>query len=229
MRAGAERAYGGKLPEARRLERRQRLVAAGLELFGTKGYPATTIAELCREAGVAPAKFYEEFQGKESVLLAVAEEVGDAATEVVLAALRMSPPVPAGDILATARAGLSAFCHSLLDDPRRARVFVLEVVGVSAEIEMRRREVLDAFSVMIRRTFRDYTHDVPRDAPGSERELIVTNALVGGANEAISAWLLSADPPPVDELVESLAELYAVVATWLAGERPLTRRRRAKD
>jgi AcrR family transcriptional regulator len=224
MSGEAGRAYGGKLPDDRRLARRQRLVAAGLELFGTKGYAVTTIAELCREAGVAPAKFYEEFQGKEAVLRAVAEEVGEAATAAVLKALKASDPEPGGDIIHTARAGLGAFCHSLLDDPRRARVFVLEVVGVSAELERRRREVLEGFATLTLRTVQAFTPPDAVGLRGTVRERIVVNALVGGSNEAISAWLHSAAPPPVDELVETLAEMHAVVGSWLAGERDLTRR-----
>jgi AcrR family transcriptional regulator len=219
MSEGAGRAYGGKLPADRREARRQRLVAAGLQLFGTRGFRNTTIAELCREAAVAPGKFYEEFQNKEAVLLAVAVDVGDAVTAAVVAALRSEPLVAGGDLLATARCGLSAFCHALLDDPRRARVWVLEVVGVSPEVEVQRRQVLEGFAVLILRSFRTFTGEPESERPKTERERIVTNALVGGANEAISAWLLRGDPPPVDELVESLAGMYAAVGFWLADER----------
>ena len=224
MTARSGRTYGGKLPDDRRQERRQRLIAAGLELFGTKGYAATTIAELCREAAVAPAKFYEEFPGKEAVLLAVATEVGEAVTVEVHTALRASAPSPGGDMIGTARAGMSAFCHSLLDDPRRARVFVLEVVGVSPAVEQRRREVLEGFSTLVMRTVQAFTPPDVVGLRGTDKERIVTNALVGGSNEALSAWLLSAEPPPVEVVIESLAEMYAVVGAWLAGERDLSRR-----
>jgi AcrR family transcriptional regulator len=214
--AGAGRPYAGKLPGDRRQERRQRLIEAGLELFGTRGFAATTIVELCRAASVAPAKFYEEFDGREAVLVAVAEEVGDAATAAVLAALRDTAPVFGGDLRRSARAGLAAFCHSLLEDPRRARVFVLEVVGVSRQVEVRRRAVLDGFSSLVWNTFRIFISASER--PATDRERIVANALVGGTNEAISAWLHEEEPPAVGELIESLAGMFAAVAAWLAGE-----------
>lgn len=218
MSAQSGRPYGGKSPGDRRQDRRRRLVGAGLALFGTKGYGPTTIVEVCREAAVAPGKFYEEFDGKEAVLVAVAEEIGYAATDAVNGALGEVGMVYGGDLAETARVGLAAFCHSLLDDPRRARVFVREVVGVSPAVEERRRQVLEGFATLVIRTIRTLASPDPRATPISPRERIVTNALVGGANEAIAAWLLDPHPPPVDELAESLAGMYAAVGTWLTGQ-----------
>ena len=42
----ARRDYGGRTATQRRAERRQRLMTAALELFGTEGYPATSIERL---------------------------------------------------------------------------------------------------------------------------------------------------------------------------------------
>src|SRR5690606_6793327 len=41
------RLYGGVKAEARREERRQRLLAAGLEVFGRHGYHHTTVRNIC--------------------------------------------------------------------------------------------------------------------------------------------------------------------------------------
>ena len=47
------RGYGGRSAAERRAERRERLLAAGLELFGTRGYAATSIERLCAAASVS--------------------------------------------------------------------------------------------------------------------------------------------------------------------------------
>src|SRR3954468_8883804 len=41
------RVYGGRSAADRRAERRERLLAAGLELIGNDGYAATSIEKLC--------------------------------------------------------------------------------------------------------------------------------------------------------------------------------------
>jgi AcrR family transcriptional regulator len=53
---------------------RSRLIASARRLFGTKGYFAVSIDDLCREAGVAKGTFYNHFRSKESIWLAVVEE-----------------------------------------------------------------------------------------------------------------------------------------------------------
>src|SRR2546428_11069986 len=47
---------------------RQRLVHAALELFSTRGYAATTTAEIARKAGVAEGTIYRHFQSKQHLL-----------------------------------------------------------------------------------------------------------------------------------------------------------------
>jgi AcrR family transcriptional regulator len=68
-----ERRYGGKTATERRDERRERLLDAGLELFGTDGFAAVTIEALCAEAGLNPRYFYEQFATREELLGAVYE------------------------------------------------------------------------------------------------------------------------------------------------------------
>jgi len=60
--------YGGKSARARVASRRHRLLAAGLELFGTQGYLRTTIDQVCAEAGLTKRYFYESFQSCEELL-----------------------------------------------------------------------------------------------------------------------------------------------------------------
>ncbi|MEM7410846.1 MAG: helix-turn-helix domain-containing protein [Myxococcota bacterium] len=55
---------------------RERLLEAATALFAERGYAATGIAELCREAGVAKPALYWHFESKEGLLGAVIERVG---------------------------------------------------------------------------------------------------------------------------------------------------------
>lgn len=63
----------------RRAATRGRLVAAGTLLFSTKGYDATTTAEILAEAGVSRGAMYHHFETKAEVFEAVFTDVSDRA------------------------------------------------------------------------------------------------------------------------------------------------------
>lgn len=50
------------------------LMAAATELFGSKGFFATTVAEITRKAGYAKGSFYRHFAGKDELVLRIIEE-----------------------------------------------------------------------------------------------------------------------------------------------------------
>ena len=77
--ARAERRIRGRTLAERREERRDAMLAAGLDLFGTKGYAATTVEEVCRRAYVSSRNFYEEFDNRLGLLVAVGERIVAAA------------------------------------------------------------------------------------------------------------------------------------------------------
>ncbi len=54
-------------------QRELRILEAALELFGRKGFEATTVSAICDAAGVSEATLYEYFESKEQVLFSIAE------------------------------------------------------------------------------------------------------------------------------------------------------------
>jgi AcrR family transcriptional regulator len=66
------------LPEPcqkRSLDKRARLKASGLLLFGEKGYENTSIDEIARRAKLAVGSFYQHFRSKRQLLLALMDEL----------------------------------------------------------------------------------------------------------------------------------------------------------
>jgi AcrR family transcriptional regulator len=139
------RRYGGKSAHERRAERRERLMEAGLELFGTQGFAATTIEALCASARLNPRYFYESFATREALLGAVYERHVRTVADAVVAALRGAPDDP----VARLEVGLGAFLDLTLADPRAARVNYFEVIGVSRELEQLRRDALRSYADLI--------------------------------------------------------------------------------
>jgi AcrR family transcriptional regulator len=98
----------------RREERRQKLIDAGLELFGTRGVAATGIVDICAEAGLIKRYFYESFTSIDQLAAAVFEQVTGRLVEQVV------PGIIAGGGQ-DPKPALTAYFHGALSDPRVAR------------------------------------------------------------------------------------------------------------
>lgn len=179
------RRYAGKTLEERRTERRERLLDAGLELFGTQGYAQTTIEQLCSAARLNPRYFYEEFATRDALLGAVYQRHVTAVARDVVAAIEAAPPQP----LPRLRAGLEAFLEGTLADERAARINYFEVVGVSPELESLRREALGAYADMIATQMAELSAVAP--IPVHDRRLAAV-AVVGATDGLIIDWLAGA-------------------------------------
>jgi AcrR family transcriptional regulator len=76
----------GRQREERAKHRRQRVVDAASRLFAERGYVATTIEAIARQAAVAPATVYQAFGTKQAILARVLDVsiAGDSAPEALL-------------------------------------------------------------------------------------------------------------------------------------------------
>jgi AcrR family transcriptional regulator len=206
--AGTGRRLRGRTPEERRRDRREALLAAGLELFGTKGYAATSVEEVCRRAYVTTRNFYAEFANREALLVAVGERI---AGDVYLAAADLGDEVPAGpdDLRRQARAYVAALVHAVTDDPRVARIAFVEYVGVSATHEVTRRQARRAYAHALADAL---TAGLGGWALEPARRQPFVLAMVGGIDELIADWALHPDARgSVDELIDVVTDFALTV------------------
>jgi AcrR family transcriptional regulator len=194
------RRYGGKTHEQRSSERRERLLDAGLELFGTRGYAHTTIEALCAAAGLNPRYFYEQFDTREELLGAVYDRHVQAVTRTVLRALEGAPPEP----LERLQVGLRAFLDSVLADERGARINYFEMVGVSHGLERKRRDVLRAYADMVAQQITEISRSTP--VPVRDHRLAAV-ALVGAGDGLIMHSLSSDRGAEREAIITTLVEL----------------------
>jgi AcrR family transcriptional regulator len=194
----------------RREDRRERLLAAGLELFGTVGYGSTSIEGICAAAGVTARHMYEHFASREALLRAVYDDVVTGTQRAVLRALATSP-APEG----RAAAGVEAFVRSYLDDPRRARIACIEAIGVSVEFERHRRSVIHAFAALIEAQARSMAAE---GSLASERNYELAGiAMAGAVNELLSDWIMRRDKPKVDVMTREIVDFFLTVMKGGAG------------
>lgn len=137
--------YGGVSARARVASRRDRLLAAGLELFGTQGYLRTTIDQVCAEAGLTKRYFYESSCSCEDLLGGLVRSMWVEAAQRGMAALEAAQRGPESRI----RQGIGAVVGYYTGDTRRGRVTFFEAVGISDRIEVQRREYVGAFTTLL--------------------------------------------------------------------------------
>jgi AcrR family transcriptional regulator len=202
--------YAGKSGQERRELRRNQLLDAGLELFGTTGYAKTTIKAVCGEAGLTERYFYESFKDREDLLFAVYERVADEVVVEAFGAVEAAIPT----IEARTRAGIGAFFKLLTEDARKARVLSFEVVGVNDRLERRRRETIHAFATYLAATALELYKD---SGPPSLDPMLTALSMVGATDELLVEWVLGNIDASVDDLVEHCTQMIVSVSRTAFG------------
>ncbi|WP_277835427.1 TetR/AcrR family transcriptional regulator [Speluncibacter jeojiensis] len=194
------RRYAGLSTEQRTQARRAAVLEAALDLFGTAGYPATSVKQVCRAAGLTERYFYESFTDREDCLAKLYDQLAGEMYAATLASIAAAGP----DVDEIARAGLDGFVRYLTDDPRRARVVLVEVVGVSPGMEERRHAVLRDYSEVVTATW-----GAAEARPMDTADRLTTVALVGGVNHLLVNWLMTGSQESPGELVDVCARLFS--------------------
>ena len=196
------RTYAGESATDRLARRRRQLLDAGLELFGTAGYRATTVRQLCREARVSDRYFYEHFDSTEDLLLAVYDQCTADLEQAALAAVGDRH----GEVREVAHRGLDAFLAVVESDPRLARVVWFEVLGVSPRVESAYLARMQSFGHLMVAVVAD-REGVPQ-VPAVSRELMATTA-VGAVSYTVMTWANAHFAPPRGDVAETLARFLA--------------------
>ncbi len=193
------RPYGGVSAADRVAARREKLLDAGLELFGSRGYVATGVKDICARAGLTDRYFYESFKDSEALFLAVFDRLVDElfveVAEAVVAA--GDQPVP------QLRSAIGTFVGALADDPRKARVIFAEAAAAGPNAAAHMRTTLRRFSDLVAATARQHV-----DAD-DEQIRILALSLVGTLERVVTERQDGALQIPVERLVDRCVELYA--------------------
>lgn len=202
------RTYAGESAPDRQARRRRQLLDAGLELFGTAGYRATTVRLLCRAAKVSDRYFYEQFDTTEDLLLAVYDECTGRLEQAALDALGDR----ADDVADLARRGLEAFLGVVETDPRLTRVVWFEVLGVSPRVEAAYLARMQAFGHLMLGVVQ--ARDGVAELPAVTRGLLASTA-VGAVSHTVVTWTSAGFAPDRGLVADTLARFLAGASTAL--------------
>ena len=164
--------------------RRGRILWALASCMTEKGYQATTISDIAREARVSKTVVYAHFRDKEECLL----ELYSRANDNVLTRVRQAQEdareagLPWRERL---RAGIGAYLETLAAGPEVAWAALVEVQAAGRPALALRRAMIDRYVDLLCEVAGGLAADHPEEVRPVGRDLVL--AAVGGINELMLA------------------------------------------
>lgn len=202
----------GRTREEVAKHQRARLFAAMIELLPERGYTATTVRQLCAYAGVGQDTLYRHFGSKENYFLATFGLIVRRAADRVNAAYRSR-------CLWTEQIehGFDAFINEVVNEPKAARLALVEVLGVGPKALEAMTSAHAVFERMVGSTFQ--ASPEPVEVPP-----IVLKAIVGGIARVVRQRLLDGQVSHLrgesDELLRWLVAYHSNAARMLPPAAP---------
>jgi AcrR family transcriptional regulator len=185
--------------DERRAQRRSQLIAAAIAVYGERGYRQATVKAVCEAAGLTERYFYESFANSEELLIASYHAV----TYRVFGGIREAAAGAATTRTERARAMLLAYFAALQRDPRSARVFLVEIRGVS-------RAVDKAFDASLRAIGEEVARIAGPESAASDP--LVQAGIVGGVMHIALRWIEDGYSPDIERVADSAMRLVMVEA-----------------
>jgi AcrR family transcriptional regulator len=185
--------------DERRAQRRSQLIGAAIEVYGERGYRQATVKAVCEAAGLTERYFYESFANSEELLIASYNAVTYSVFNAIRAAAESAGPTRTE----RARAMLHAYFAALQQDPRSARVFLVEIRGVS-------RAVAKAFDASLRAIGAEVGRISGADVDGADP--LLQAGVVGGVIHIALRWVEDGYTPDIESVTESAMRLVMVEA-----------------
>lgn len=199
------RPYGGVHAETRKLERRTRLLEAGLDLIGTRGYHQSTIRDVCAQSGLSERYFYESFKGMGGLFEAVYAELRAELQNRVMGAF-MGPTALQADPMKLAEAAVTAWLSFLKEDVRRARIILIDAVTVNDASQRNANATIQDFAGIIR-AFVEMLY--PEAGKLGYDTAFMASILTGACVQAAKSWMWADFRQPVQEVARHLTVVFS--------------------
>lgn len=199
-----KRSYRGVDTERRVQNRRIALIEAGLELFGSRGYRATSVKSVCDQAGLTERYFYESFPNREGLL-------GGLFDTLVAELDTRLRAIAGGDHGAGERVRriIVEFFGFMHDDPRRARVMLFEVLGVGPDIDRRYQAAVRELARILEKPGLGL---FPEQSTNDDGRRVISIGLVGAITQIATQWVLEDFRTPLEVVEARALEIMQAVA-----------------
>lgn len=190
-----ERQFKGLSLAERKQARREKLIEAGIQAYGTHGFFSVTVKDICNEAKLTERYFYESFQKSEQLFQNIFLKQIEILQSTMMQAIVQASPNPRKMVTA----GLSALFNLLKNDPRLARIIYIDATLVQ-ELHKQAiiRETMNKFDRMIQAFVMSLMPQIPQ----AEQEIsLVATGLNGYVTQVARRWVIGEFKQSQDEIV----------------------------
>ena len=195
------RDYDGKTAAERIAERRERLIDAGVELFGERGYAATSIRAVLQQSGLRDRYFGESFADLDSLLAAAYSRLIDEEISGCAAAIDKTNGGSEG-----ARAMIDTITRSFEKNPGKARIKSREILSGGPVAREQRHAGLRRLAQLVADLL------PPSRALNSGDALLLGLGIVAAADEFLMTWMDGAEGLTRDRVVDTVTLLFDATA-----------------
>jgi AcrR family transcriptional regulator len=195
------RRYGGVDPQERQRQRKVKLIEAALAVFGEQGYHQSTVRDVCGSAQLTSRYFYESFDSMEALFRAVYVAVNRELMQSTIMALAQCQPDPEK----LAEAALRTFLQFIRDDPRRARVALIDALNVGEGMYALTDQASQDFAHLIAGFMAQMFPNL--ESQGLDYKMLA-NGLVGANTRIATQWVADKCKAPLDDVLRNSLALF---------------------
>ena len=185
-----ERQFKGLSLSERKQARREKLIEAGIEAYGTHGFFSVTVKDICLEAKLTERYFYESFKKSEQLFQTIFLKLIDELQQNVMQAIMQAST----DSRKMIEAGLTALLMTLKNNPRMARIIYIDAMLVQ---ELHNQATIHETMSRFDRMIHAFVMLMMPNINKSEREIsMIATGLNGYVTQIAIRWVMSGYKQP---------------------------------
>ncbi|WP_179999642.1 TetR/AcrR family transcriptional regulator [Acinetobacter sp. YH12239] len=197
-----ERQFKGMSLTARKQARREKLIEAGIEAYGTHGFFSVTVKDICTQAKLTERYFYESFKKSENLFQTIFLELIEKLQQTLMQAIMKASPEPLNMI----DAGLNAFFSFLEDDPRTARIIYIDAMLVQ---ELHNHATIQETMGRFDRMIHAFVTLMMPHTHLTEKEIsLIATGLNGYVTQVAVRWVVGGFKLPRAEVVQACKTVF---------------------
>ena len=197
-----ERQFKGLSLTERKQARREKLIEAGIEAYGTHGFFAVTVKDICNEAKLTERYFYESFKKSDELFQTIFLTLIDQLQHNVMQAIMQASTDPRKMI----EAGLTALLTTLRDNPRMARIIYIDAMLVQ---ELHNQATIHETMLRFDRMIQAFVMLMMPHIARSEREIsFVATGLNGYVTQIAIRWVVSGFKQSLEVVLSSCSIVF---------------------
>ena len=197
-----ERQFKGLSMAERQQARREKLIEAGIQAYGTHGFFSVTVKDICNEAKLTERYFYESFKKSEHLFQTIFLKLIDELQQNVMQAIMQASTDPQKMI----EAGLRALLTTLQNNPRMARIIYIDAMLVQ---ELHNQATIHETMSRFDRMIQGFVMLMMPNLNRSEGEIsLVSTGLNGYVTQIAIRWVMSGFKQSLEDVLSSCSIVF---------------------